>query len=303
MRGRSTTALLCAATPLLLAAAPPPTRQADVIDAISLSQLQGRSDHDRHAGVSGPTGDRRCPPGADDPPCHRCVRRDHFRHLCAACRRYGHVVHRFGVRRTFRCAESQPGAIVGSGAEVSPRGPSSAQAPTLSRATACCSSAGSRSATSARTPASSRLKPRISARRLSKPSGTRGNRRSAQRPPPVACGCLCPKNRHIRTRPAPSKIWPSHERSPHSLHRRRSVAVPRRRQARQTRDNADQADGDAARPFARVFAGRCRSGARDRGRSRPRLRLHGQGKSRRRHLQRHGDPWPWRFSAHSPRSR
>ncbi len=54
--------------------------------------------------------------------------------------------------------------------------------------------------------------------------------------------------------------------------------------------NADQADGDAARPVARLFAGRRRAGEGDRRGSGHGLRLHDARQHGRGHLQRHGHP-------------
>ena len=51
-------------------------------------------------------------------------------------------------------------------------------------------------------------------------------------------------------------------------HRSGGAAIPFPRAAGQARDHADEADGDAARPVARLLAGRRRSGQGDRRRSR-----------------------------------
>ena len=75
-----------------------------------------------------------------------------------------------------------------------------------------------------------------------------------------------------------------------ALHRRRSARLPPHPDARQNLDHADQADGDAARPVAGLFAGRRRAGAGDRRGSGQGLRLHLQGQSGRRDLQRHRHP-------------
>ena len=56
---------------------------------------------------------------------------------------------------------------------------------------------------------------------------------------------------------------------------------------RKARSRGYQADGDAARPLARLFARRRRPGARHRRRTKAGLRLHHQGQFRRRHHQRH----------------
>ena len=79
-------------------------------------------------------------------------------------------------------------------------------------------------------------------------------------------------------------------RQPADLHRSGSLAVSQPGPPRQARSGGDQADGDAARPVARLFAGRRGAGARDRRGRGARLRLHHQGQFRRRHHQRHRHP-------------
>ena len=76
------------------------------------------------------------------------------------------------------------------------------------------------------------------------------------------------------------------------LHRPGSAAVSQPGPARQARSRGHQADGDAARPVARLFARRRRAGAGDRRGREPGLRLHDQGQFRRRHHQRHRHPGP-----------
>ena len=75
-------------------------------------------------------------------------------------------------------------------------------------------------------------------------------------------------------------------------HRPGSAGFPLARPAGQARDHPDQADGDAARPVARLFAGRRRAGEAHRRGSERRLRLHDARQPRRRHLQRHRHPRP-----------
>ena len=71
-----------------------------------------------------------------------------------------------------------------------------------------------------------------------------------------------------------------------------SARFPRHGPPGQAGDQPDQADGDAARPVARLFAGRRRAGAGHRRGPVQRLRLHHPRQHGRRHLQRHGDPRP-----------
>ena len=75
-------------------------------------------------------------------------------------------------------------------------------------------------------------------------------------------------------------------------HRPGSAAVPLARPPRQARDHADQADGDAARPVARLFARRRRAGQSDPRRSLDRVRLYRARQHGRGHHQRHCDPRP-----------
>ncbi len=81
-------------------------------------------------------------------------------------------------------------------------------------------------------------------------------------------------------------------RQPADLHRSGSAAVPQPGPPRQARGDRHQADGDAARPVARLFAGRRGAGARHRRGREQGLRLHRQGQFRRRHHQRHRHPRP-----------
>ncbi len=75
-------------------------------------------------------------------------------------------------------------------------------------------------------------------------------------------------------------------------HRPRGAAIPFPGAAGQARDHADEADGDGARPVARLFAGRRRSGQGDRRRSDDRLRLYRARQHGRRDHQRNRDPRP-----------
>ena len=68
--------------------------------------------------------------------------------------------------------------------------------------------------------------------------------------------------------------------------------IPRHGPPRQAGDQPDQADGDAARPVARLFARRRGAGAGHRRGPEPGLRLHDARQHGRRHLQRHRDPRP-----------
>ena len=81
-------------------------------------------------------------------------------------------------------------------------------------------------------------------------------------------------------------------RSPADFHRPGSAAVPQPGPAGQARSRRHQADGDAARSVARLFARRRRAGAGDRRGREQGLRLHDQGQFRRRHHQRHRHPRP-----------
>ena len=89
-----------------------------------------------------------------------------------------------------------------------------------------------------------------------------------------------------------------HERLPAAaalapdLHGPGGAAVPLAWAAGQARGRGDEADGDAARSVARLFAGRRGAGAGDRREPGPRLRLHRQGQPRRGDLERHRDPRP-----------
>ena len=76
------------------------------------------------------------------------------------------------------------------------------------------------------------------------------------------------------------------------FHRSGSAAVSQPGPARQARSRGHQADGDPARPVARLFARRRRAGAGDRRGREQGLRLHHQGQFRRRHHQRHRHPRP-----------
>ena len=71
-----------------------------------------------------------------------------------------------------------------------------------------------------------------------------------------------------------------------------SARIPCHGPARQAGDQPDQADGDAARPVARLFAGRRRARARHRRGPEPRLRLHDARQHGGGDLQRHRDPRP-----------
>ena len=74
--------------------------------------------------------------------------------------------------------------------------------------------------------------------------------------------------------------------------RRGGAGIPLARPAGQARNHPDQADGDAARSLARLFAGRGCAGEAHRRRSELGLRLHDARQPRRRHLQRHRHPRP-----------
>ncbi len=79
---------------------------------------------------------------------------------------------------------------------------------------------------------------------------------------------------------------------PADFHRSGSSAVSQPGPARQARSRRHQADGDAARPLACLFARRRRAGSGHRRGRGARLRLHDQGQFRRRHHQRYRHSGP-----------